>query len=111
MEAEIVHRVVVHWLLAKAGLFADLSTIALLKSIQVNTNGLVTIDRGVFRLRIWLIEIICIINERRSNIIKDDRGIGAKQHSNAASTAGRSCRTLGVDSNISTDHETITTIV
>lgn len=85
--------------------------VAGIDSLGVAPKGVVTIDNGVFAGEVGLVEIVGVGEVGGTETgLEDDRGIGADDHSNAASSTSGTGSTSGIQSNITANHDGITAI-
>lgn len=68
------------------------------------------IDDGVFTGEIGLVKVVSVFHVTAVDGIKDNWGVGANEHSNGTSTAGRTSSTLGIDGDIAGDNNGVAAI-
>ena len=90
MEAKVIKVFDGHRSLAVHAHFLGLaleSLESLAKCIQVHFDRLVSIDRWVLRERIWLVEVVAMINKGAPAVVEYDRGVGTQKHGDCAETS------------------------
>lgn len=85
--------------------------VAGIHSLGVALDGEVAVDDGVLARQVGLVEVVRVADVGSPQTrLEDDGSIGADEHGHAASTTGGTSSALGVQGNITADHNGVTTI-
>lgn len=85
--------------------------VAGINGLGVAAEGVLAIDNGVLAGEVGLVEVVSVGEVGATETgLEDDRGVGANQHGNAASTTGGTGSTLGVQGNIAADNDGVTAV-
>lgn len=79
--------------------------------LGIAAERVLAINNGVFAGEVGLVEVIGVGEVGATETgLEDNRGIGANQHGNAASTTGGAGSTLGVQGNITADNDGVAAV-
>lgn len=96
MEAKVLEAVVVRCTLIRSLVFRFESLVRFTQCIQIDLDGLVTVNGWVLNMRIWFVKVVSVVHERASDIVKDNWSIRSDQHGNASSSTGWTSASFGV---------------
>jgi len=92
-------------------LTSTVGLVAGINGLSVAAKREVTVNDGVFAGKVGLVEVVGVGNVRGTQTgLENNRGIRTDQHGNAASTTSGASRTSGVQSNVTADNDSVTTV-
>lgn len=93
------------------GLTLAVSAVSGIEGLGVAVDGVVAINIGVLAGKVGLVEIVGVLHVGTTQTgLGDNRGVGADQESDGTSTTSGASVTLGVESNITGNNDSIATV-
>lgn len=85
-------------------------TVSLVEGLGVASKRVVAVNNGVLRGEVGLVEVVSVLHVGTVLGVDDKRSVGANKHGNSTASTGGAGGTLSVNSNITSNNNSVTTV-